>query len=383
MGVVKETFPDEARVALVPNAVKKLIDAGLCVIVQNEAGRAAGFLDAHYIDAGAKMVDDRASVMRDADVIVVVRAGGANPDELNHDIQHLTSQHTLIGLLEPLYCPDEIAQLAHSGATLLSMELMPRITRAQSMDVLSSMTNAAGYQAVLLAAARLNKFFPMLMTAAGTITPSKVFILGVGVMGLQAIATAKRLGAVVQAYDVRDVVKEQVESLGAQFVELDIATQDAEAKGGYAKAQSDAFYQKQRELLTQYIAKSDVVITTALVPGRTAPILLTKEMVASMQSGSIVIDCAAEKGGNCELTQLDQEVLTDNGVLVLGPGNLSSQVAYHTSQLYSNNLVHFIEHLLNDEGHLTLDLEDEITAGTLVAQRGKLVHPQLIKKDAP
>ncbi|HEU0139114.1 MAG TPA: NAD(P) transhydrogenase subunit alpha, partial [Bryobacteraceae bacterium] len=277
--------------------------------------------------------------------------------------------------LDPLGSPDTVNAIARTGATAFSMELIPRITRAQSMDALSSMATVAGYKAVLLAADRLPKLFPMLMTAAGTVTPAKVFVIGAGVAGLQAIATARRLGAVVQAYDVRPAVRDQVESVGAKFVELPLETSDTEGKGGYAKAQDEAFYTKQRELMGRVVADSDVVITTAAVPGKTAPVLVTKEMVAGMASGSVIVDLAAERGGNCELTVPGQTV-TEHGVSILGPLNLASAVPYHASQLYAKNIATFLLHIAKG-GTINLDGDDEILRETLVARDGQVVNSRV------
>ena len=326
---------------------------------------------------GARVEGDRGALLAQADLLLTVRGPGAFPGFPAEDLDRLKSGATLIGFLEPLAEPETMEALAGQGLTAFSMELVPRITRAQSMDALSSMANIAGYEAVLLGAKYSPKMFPMQMTAAGTIAPAKVFILGVGVAGLQAIATARRLGALVEAYDIRPVVKEQVESLGARFVELEIETEVAEGKGGYAAAQSDEFYRRQRELLAKHLESVDVVITTAAVPGKRAPILITTEMAEHLRPGSVVVDLAAEKGGNCELTRAG-EIVEHQGITVLGPENLPSEAAYHASQMYSKNVATFVE-LLAKGGDLTLDLEDEIIAGTLVAHEGKVVHPAVLK----
>jgi NAD(P) transhydrogenase subunit alpha len=283
----------------------------------------------------------------------------------------------VVGFGEPLTAAQECTDLAASGVSSFAMELMPRITRAQSMDALSSMSTIAGYEAVLIAATRLPKMFPMLMTAAGTIAPAKVFVLGAGVAGLQAIATARRLGAVVSAYDVRPVVKEQVESVGGKFIVLDVDSKTSEDKGGYAKAMDESFYRRQRELMTEVIREQDVLIATAAVPGRKAPILVTRDMVLAMQSGSVIVDIAAERGGNCEVTRPGESIV-EQGVLVLGPLNVPSMVPYHASQMYSSNITSFIK-LLFKNGSLNIDLEDEIIRETLVTHESKIVHSRVLE----
>ena len=375
VGVPKETYPGERRVALVPATVPSLAKAGLDVVVESGAGQAAGFPDAAYRDKGAQIVQSRAEVFQSAQVIVQVRTAGANPEAGSADVSLLQAGQILIGLAEPLTAHHLTTDVAARGATLLALELMPRITRAQSMDVLSSMATIAGYKAVLLAANALPRMFPMLMTAAGTVASARVFIVGVGVAGLQAIASARRLGALVEAYDVRPAVKEQVQSLGAKFVELPLEAGDAEDKGGYAKAQDEAFYRRQRETMTRVVAASDVVITTAVVPGRKAPILVTREMVAGMAPGSVLVDLAAERGGNCELTQPDRVVVVD-GVTIIGTTNLPSTIPYHASQMYSKNVATFLLHLAKDR-QVRLDTSDEITRETLVAHGGDVVHPRV------
>jgi proton-translocating NAD(P)+ transhydrogenase subunit alpha len=363
VSVPKETVPGERRVALVPDLVPKLTQAGLEVVVQADAGAAAGFLDASYRDKGARI---EADIFERADVLLKVQPPSAE------ETGRLREGATLIGLLQPYTNLTGIRFLAERRVTSFAMELMPRITRAQSMDVLSAMSTVSGYKAVLLAAQHLPKFFPLLMTAAGTISPARVFIIGAGVAGLQAIGTAKRLGAVVDAYDTRSAVKEQVESLGGKFVELALETQDAEAKTGYAKAQSEEFYQKQRELMAKAVAAADVVITTALIPGKPAPVLITEEMVRAMRPGSVIVDLAAEQGGNCALTQPGQEVVRHE-VLIIGPVNLPSTVPLHASQMYARTVSNYLAHLLKD-GKLHLDLNDELTRGPLVTHQGEIVQ---------
>jgi H+-translocating NAD(P) transhydrogenase subunit alpha len=371
VGVPKETWPGETRVAVVPAAVAPLVKAGLEVSVETGAGTAAGFPDEQYRSQGAALVS-RDDLFRTADVLLQVRATPADGV--------LRSGQTVIGFADPLGAPDVIRGLASSGINLFSMELMPRITRAQSMDALSSMATIAGYKGVLLAAVTLPRMFPMLMTAAGTISPARVFVMGAGVAGLQAISTARRLGAKVEAYDVRPAVKEQVQSLGAKFVELPLESADAEDKGGYAKAQDEAFYKRQRDMMLKVVAASDVVITTALIPGKRAPILLTTDMVEAMPPGSVVVDLAAERGGNCELTNPDQ-VVVHHGVTILGPSNPAALVPYHASQMYSKNITTFLTHLLGKDGasqpSLPINVDDEITRETLLTRGGDVVHARL------
>ena len=371
VGVPKETAPRETRVALIPSAAAALKKAGLDVIVETGAGEAAGFPDAVFRDQGASLAS-RADVFRTSDILLQVRATPIAGS--------LGAGQVVIGFADPLGAPRAVQEIAATGASLLSMELMPRITRAQSMDALSSMATIAGYKGVLLAANALPRIFPMLMTAAGTVSAARVFIMGAGVAGLQAIAVARRLGAKVEAYDVRPAVKEQVQSLGAKFVELPLESSDAEDKGGYAKAQDESFYRRQREMMLKVVAGSDVVITTALVPGKRAPILVTREMVEAMAPGSVVVDLAAERGGNCELTTPD-EVVVHRGVTILGPSNPPALVPYHSSQMYSKNVVTFLTHLLGKDGaqqpSLALSTADEITRETLLTHGGDVVHPRI------
>jgi NAD(P) transhydrogenase subunit alpha len=380
VAAIKESFPNERRTALIPQHVAALKKTGVEVVV--EAGAGAGSLhgDAEYEQAGARVETSRARLLGEADVVLMVRGPGAYRDFAAADLDRLKKGAVLVGFLEPLAEPEAMKALAERGLTLFSMELIPRITRAQSMDALSSMANIAGYKAVLLAAGTSSKMFPMMMTAAGTITPARVFVLGAGVAGLQAIATAKRLGAVVEAYDVRPEVKEQVQSLGGRFVELDLKT-EAQGTGGYAAAQSEDFYRRQQELLAKHFKTADVVITTALVPGRKAPVLISKEMAENLAPGAVVIDLAAEKGGNCAVTEPGRTI-DYRGVTVIGPVNLPSEVPFHASQMYSKNVSAFVTQLLKD-GQLQLNLEDEIVKGTLVAHGGQLVHPAVLKALGP
>ncbi len=363
VSVPKETVPGERRVALVPELVPKLTKAGVDVLVQSGAGAAAGCPDSSYTDKGAHV---ETNVLAKADVLLKVQPPTAE------EIGQLKEGTILIGFLQPYANSDGIKLLAERKVTAFAMELMPRITRAQPMDALSAMSTVAGYKAVLIAANHLPRFFPLLMTAAGTLTPARVFIIGAGVAGLQAIGTAKRLGAVVEAYDTRPVVKEQVESLGAKFVELGLETRDAEAKTGYAKAQSEEFYQRQREVMAKCVAAADVVITTALVPGLRAPVLITAEMVQAMRPGSVIVDLASEQGGNCALTEPGQEVVRQ-GVLISGLTNLPSTVPFHASQMYARTVTNYLHHLLKD-GNIHLDLADELTRGPLVTHQGEIVH---------
>jgi NAD(P) transhydrogenase subunit alpha len=372
VGIPKETFPGETRVALIPAAIPPLVKSGLEVVVESGAGVAAGFPDEMYSAQGAKLAP-RHEVFRTADIILQVRAIPAESSLLRPG-------QTVIGFADPLGTPTNIREIAPTGVNLFSMELMPRITRAQSMDALSSMATIAGYKGVLLAATTLPRMFPMLMTAAGTVAPARVFIMGAGVAGLQAISTARRLGAKVEAYDVRPAVKEQVQSLGAKFVELPLESADAEDKGGYAKAQDESFYKRQREMMLKVVAASDVVITTALIPGKRAPILLTTEMVEAMAPGSVIVDLAAERGGNCELTKPDQ-VVTHKGVTILGPSNPPALVPYHASQMYSKNITTFLAHLLGKDGAtqpaFPINADDEITRETLLTRGGEVVHARV------
>jgi NAD(P) transhydrogenase subunit alpha len=372
VGVPRETWPGERRVALIPAAAATLKKAGLDVIVEQDAGADAGFTAAAYEAAGVA-VAARHEVFATADILLQVRSTPAEVAALRHG-------QAVIGFTDPLGLPEAIRALASAGVSAFSMELMPRITRAQSMDALSSMATIAGYKGVLLAADHLPRMFPMLMTAAGTVTAARVFIVGAGVAGLQAIATSRRLGAKVEAYDVRPAVKEQVQSLGARFVEMALETADSEDKGGYARAQDESFYRRQREMMLKVVAGSDVVITTALIPGRRAPTLVTEEMVNGMAPGSVVVDLAAERGGNCELTRPD-EVVVHRGVTILGPSNPPSLVPYHASQMYAKNITTFLLHLLGKEGGkksaLELDLTDEITRETLLTQNGEIVHAKV------
>ena len=375
VGVPRETYPGERRVALVPGVIANLAKAGLEVVVEAGAGVEAGYLDTEYQTKGAKVLPSRGDVFSAADIIVQVLCYGSNDRTGRADLPLFRRGQALIGFLRPLGDLHTLEEIAASGVTSFAIELMPRITRAQSMDALSSMATICGYKAVLVAADKLPRIFPMLTSAAGTITPSRVLVIGAGVAGLQAIATARRLGAVVSAYDLRPVVKEQVQSLGGRFVELEIQAADAQDASGYAKQQDESFYQRQRELLGKVVAESDVVITTAVVPGKRSPVLVTKEMVAAMAPGSVIVDIAAERGGNCELTR-PEEIIVASGVTIVGIINLASTVPYHASQMYAKNLTNFLVHLTKD-GKLQLNLDDEITRSTLVTHNGELVNPRV------
>ena len=372
VGVPKETFPGELRVALVPAAARDVAKLGGDVLVQPGAGQSAGFSDSAYEEQGAKIAKDRAALFSSGDLLLFVRGPGANPEAGSGDLKLMRSGQTVVGLLNPLGAPKAAKQLAATGVTSFAMELIPRISRAQPMDVLSSMATVAGYKAVLLAAEALPKMFPMMITAAGTITPARVFVIGAGVAGLQAIASARRLGGVVTAYDVRPVVKEQVESLGARFLELPLETEDAEGVGGYAKALGDEVYNRQREMMTEAVAASDVIITTAAIPGKPAPVLVTEAMIRGMQSGSVVIDLAAESGGNCEATRPGETVHVD-GVAVIGPVNLPATVPYHASQMFARNVTAFLKDLLREE-EIQIDMENQVIRESLLTRGGEVVN---------
>ena len=350
--------------ALVPDTATKLKGAGLDVAVEQGAGSAAFFPDAEYEKAGVVVVNDAPSLLKDADAVLKVQAPGVD------EIDLIKKGAVLISFLQPATQGEIVRALAKRGVTAFSLELVPRISRAQSMDALSSQASAAGYKAVLMAAARLGKFFPMMMTAAGTVAPARVLVMGAGVAGLQAIATARRLGAVVSAYDVRPAVKEEVQSLGATFIELPLETQEGE--GGYAREQSEEFLRKQRELIGEHIAKSDVVITTAAIPGRRAPLLVTADMVGGMRHGSVIVDLAADTGGNVELTKAGEE-LEVGGVSIIGTRNVPSTMPLHASQLYARNVANLLLHLVKD-GAVHLDFDDEITKGSCVTHGGEIVN---------
>jgi NAD(P) transhydrogenase subunit alpha len=375
IGVPKETYPGERRVALVPVVIPNLAKAGFQVVVEAGAGEQAGYPDALYIDKGARILPDRAAVFSGADIVAQVLCYGSNDVAGKTDLPLMRPGQVLIGFLRPLGSADILQQVAQTGVTSFSVELMPRTTRAQSMDALSSMGTICGYKAVLIAADVLPRIFPMMTTAAGTVTPARVLIIGVGVAGLQAIATARRLGAVVSAYDMRPAAKEQVQSLGGRFVELPIEAKNAQDARGYGTAQDEAFYAKQRELLGRVIAESDVVITTAVVPGKKAPVLVTAEMVKGMAPGSVMFDLAAERGGNCELTRAGETIVA-YGVTIIGRINVASEVPYHASQMYARNLTSFLLNLVKD-GKMRPASEDEIIRETLLTRDGEIVNARV------
>ena len=375
VGVPKESYPGERRVGLVPKLVPSLVKAGFEVVVETGAGMEAGYPDAHYVEKGAKVPTDRAALFSAADVVVQVLCYGSNDVTGAADLPLLRRDQVLIGFLRPLGSLDVIQQIADTGVTSFAIELIPRTTRAQSMDALSSMGTVCGYKAVLIAAETLPRFFPMLTTAAGTITPARVFVIGAGVAGLQAISTARRLGAVALAYDLRPAAKEQVQSLGGRFVELPIEAKDAQDARGYGTQQDDSFYQRQRELLGRVVAESDVVIAAAVIPGKKPPVLVTAEMVKQMAPGSVILDLAAERGGNCELTVPGHTVVV-HGVTIIGRINVSTGVPYHASQMYARNVAAFLLHLVKD-GKLRLDQEDEIIRETLLTRGGEVVNQRV------
>jgi H+-translocating NAD(P) transhydrogenase subunit alpha len=375
IGVPRESYPGERRVALVPAVIPNLVKAGFEVVIEAGAGYQAGYPDSQYVEKGAKTTADRADVFRSADIVVQVLCYGSNDVSGKADLPLLRRNQILIGFLRPFGSVEVIQQIAATGVTSFSVELVPRTTRAQSMDALSSMGTICGYKAVLMAADSLPRIFPMLTTAAGTITPARVFVIGAGVAGLQAIATARRLGAVASAYDLRPAAKEQVQSLGGRFIELPIEAKDAEDARGYARPQDEKFYGRQRELLGRVVADSDVVITAAVIPGKKSPVLVTKEMVQRMAPGSVIFDLAGERGGNCELTRTGQTVI-EHGVTIIGAINLASGVPYHASHMYARNISAFLLHLVKD-GKLQRNLEDEIIRETLVTRGGEVVNERV------
>jgi NAD(P) transhydrogenase subunit alpha len=374
VGVPRESFPGETRIALVPQGVPLLRTAGLEVIVEDGAGDAAGYPGEAFVEHGAELVSRDEAF--GADLLLQVRTLGANPDAGREDLDRYRPGQIVVGMGEPLSAAPALADLAARGSTVFAMELIPRIARAQSMDVLSSQSTIAGYKAVLLAATRLTKIFPMLTTAAGTVAPARVFVIGAGVAGLQAIATARRLGAMVEAYDVRPAAQEEVESLGAKLVPLPLQPGDAEDASGYAKELGEAFYRRQQEHLTRMVAGVDVVVANAAIPGARAPILLTEEGVDAMAVGSVVVDLAAARGGNCALTRPD-EMIVAHGVTICGPTNLPATVPFHASQLFSRNLTNFVRLVLMRDGRLEPAWDDDVVRATLVAHDGEVVHPQV------
>jgi NAD(P) transhydrogenase subunit alpha len=377
IGITRELVTGENRVSLCPENVQSLVDRGLELWIEQNAGAQAGFSDEDYTSVGAKVVSDRDELFAKSDVILQVQSFGSNTENADDDLKRLKSKQLVIGMMDPLAQPQAAQQVAGTGATAIALEMVPRISRAQSMDVLSSMATLAGYRSVLLGAEAAPRILPMLMTAAGTLQPARVLIMGVGVAGLQACATAKRLGAVVEAYDVRPAAREQIISVGATPVELDLPTESSEGAGGYAKKQSEEFLRMQREQMTEVVARQDIIITTAAIPGAKSPILVTEDMLKAMKTGSVLVDLAAERGGNCESTQVGKTVVA-HGVTIVGPENLASDAAFHASQMYGNNIQTLLE-LILEEGQINLDFEDEIVAGTVIAHGGEVPHPYMRK----
>jgi NAD(P) transhydrogenase subunit alpha len=374
VGVPREIVPGERRVALVPTHVPALVKGGFDVTVETGAGLDAGFPDAEYEQKGVRLAS-REQVFATADVLLCVQAPVADAARDGGDFRRLRAGQVVVGFADPLGEPAAAQEFARRGVVLFAMELIPRIARAQSMDALSSMATVAGYKAALLAADALPRMFPLLVTAAGTINAARVFVVGAGVAGLQAIATSRRLGARVEAYDVRPEIKEQVQSLGARFVELPLDTSAAEDVSGYAKAQDESFYRRQREMMARAVSTSDVVITTAAIPGRKAPVLITGDMVAAMEPGSVIVDLAADRGGNCELTEPGRTIVA-HGVTIIGPTNLPATIPHHASQMYSKNITTFLIHTA-EKGRLRMEAADEIIRDTLVARDGEVVHPRV------
>jgi NAD(P) transhydrogenase subunit alpha len=375
IGIPKESYPGERRVALVPAVLPALNKAGFEIQIQSGAGVEAGYSDSQYVDRGAQIVVDRPAVFAAADIIAQVLCYGANDLTGSLDVPLYRRNQILLGFLRPFGSLEVLEQIAQAGVTSFSVELMPRTTRAQSMDALSSMATVAGYKAVLLAADTHPRIFPMLTTAAGTVTPARVFVIGCGVAGLQAIATSRRLGAVISAYDLRPAAKEQVQSLGGRFVELPIEATDAQDARGYARAQDDDFYRRQRELLGKVVQESDVVIAAAVIPGKKSPILITEEMVKGMAPGSVIVDLAAERGGNCDITETGKTIVKHD-VTIIGSVNLANGVPYHASMMYSRNIAAFLTHLIKDQ-KMNLNLEDEIVRETLLTNGGEIVQPRV------
>jgi H+-translocating NAD(P) transhydrogenase subunit alpha len=376
IGVPRESYPGERRVALVPAVIPSLVKAGFEVVVEAGAGTEAAFPDAEFTAKGAKILAGRADVFEAAQIIVQVLCHGSNDATGREDLAYMRHDHLLVGFLRPLGSIETIREVADRGVTSFAVELMPRTTRAQSMDALTSMATIAGYKSVVIGADRLPRLFPMLTTAAGTITPARVLVIGAGVAGLQAIATGRRLGAVVSAYDLRPASKEQVQSLGGRFVELPVEAVDAQDARGYARAQDDTFYERQRALLGQVVAESDIVITAAVIPGKKSPVLVTADMVARMAPGSVIVDLAAERGGNCELTKAGELIVVSHGITIVGWLNLASTVPYHASQMYARNVSAFLLHLVKD-GTPRMDVTDEIIRETLLTRAGEVVNARV------
>ncbi len=369
IAIPKETAEREKRVALIPDTITKLVEKGHEIWIESDAGKASSYLDEAYQSAGAEIITDRAKIFADSDILISIQTP---PKE---DLGKMKPESILICFLWALQNEETVSYLQENNITALGMDAIPRISRAQSMDALSSMSSIAGYKSALIAANELDRYMPMMMTAAGTVAPAKVLVLGAGVAGLQAIATAKRLGAKVEAFDIRPAVKEQVESLGATFVEVPDLDEESETEGGYAKELAEDEQERQRQVIHEHAKKSDIVITTALIPGKPAPLLVTKEMVEDMHAGAVVVDMAAEQGGNCELTD-PGDTTTVNEVKIIGPLNIASQLAYHASQLYSKNMLSLLKHLIQD-GEPVFDFEDEITLNTTITHQGEIISPTL------
>jgi NAD(P) transhydrogenase subunit alpha len=373
IAVPKETAEYEKRVALAPKTVDKLVEKNLDVWIEKEAGLASNYRDEFYEEAGAKIINNREDLFSNADLLLFIQTP---PKE---DLKKLQEGAVLIGFIEIFNNDETISFLKDSGITALAMSAIPRISRAQNMDALSTMSSIAGYKSALIGANELDRYLPMMMTAAGTIAPAKVLVLGAGVAGLQAIATAKRLGASIEAFDIRPAVKEQVESLGASFVEVPEMNEDTETEGGYAKELADDKQERQRQVIHEHAQKSDIVITTALIPGKPAPLLITEAMVQDMHPGAVVVDLAAEQGGNCELTEAGKTIQA-NDVKIVGPTNIPSSLAYHASQLYSKNMMALLNHLLDEDGTPQFDFEDEITLNTTITHQGEIISPLMKEK---
>jgi len=376
IGIAKETSANESRVALTPENVARLSGSGATFAVESGAGLAAGFSDQDYRDAGAEIKPSAEDIYRQSDILVRVNLSG---QMLNTVSASLQSKQLLIGMMDPLAEPERFTTLAEQGVSSIAMELIPRISRAQSMDVLSSMATIAGYKSVLLAASASQRIYPMMMTAAGNLSPARVFIMGAGVAGLQAAATAKRMGAVVEAYDVRPAAREQIISVGAKPIELELDANTAEDQGGYAQAQGEAFLQRQRELMADVLSQQDIVITTAAIPGAKSPVLITADMVRQMKRGAVIVDLASERGGNCELTQ-HGKVIVAEGVTIIGPDNITSTVAHHASQMYGNNIENLLNHILDDQGRYALDFDDEIIQESVVTHAGDILNNRIREK---
>ena len=377
VAVPKESHPGECRVALVPASAVQLTKAGHHVLIEKDAGLSAGYTDAEYIDSGAEIIAKRDDLFKEAQILFMVRGPGANPIYGQADLGLFRPGQALIAFLNPLMSLEVDQDLARCGITAFALELIPRISRAQSMDALSSMSSLAGYKGVMLAANALPKIFPLMMTAAGSLMPARVFVIGAGVTGLQACATAKRMGALVSAYDIRSVVREEVQSVGAQFVEFDLPTDDAADKMGYAKSQSEGFYRNQQIQMARMVAESDVVITTAGVPGKKAPVLVTEDMVKGMAPRSVIVDVVAELGGNCEITEPGRTVVK-HGVTIIGIENLPSTLAYHASQMLAKNFTSIFDHLTDIKGNLAINLEEEISFATMLCREGKIISPRVL-----